>query len=76
MKGIFLLMASACGSLLADTLFVTNAASGTIGEYTTSGATVNASLISGLSDPVGIAVDGSNLSMSIPLEAARITTPM
>jgi len=29
---------------------------GTIGEYTPSGATVNASLVSGLSGPVGIAV--------------------
>jgi hypothetical protein len=28
----------------------------TIGEYTTSGATVNASLVSGLSAPIGIAV--------------------
>jgi len=42
-------------------LFVTNVGSGTpgsgtIGEYTTSGATVNASLISGLYIPEGIAV--------------------
>ena len=43
-------------------LFVANYVSnGTIGEYTTSGATVNASLVSGLSDPGGIAVSGSNL---------------
>jgi len=28
----------------------------TIGEYTTAGATVNTALISGLSDPVGIAI--------------------
>jgi hypothetical protein len=34
---------------------------GTIAEYTTSGATVNASLISGLSFPEGIAVSGSDL---------------
>jgi hypothetical protein len=34
---------------------------GTIGEYTTSGATVNASLISGLTSPYGIAVSGANL---------------
>jgi PEP-CTERM motif len=32
-----------------------------VGEYTTSGATVNSALISGLSFPVGIAVSGSNL---------------
>ena len=43
-------------------LFVTNDAAGTIGEYNaTTGATVNASLVSGLSNPVGIAVAGSNL---------------
>ena len=36
-------------------------AHGTIGEYTTSGATVNAALISGLNDPHGIAVSGSDL---------------
>jgi hypothetical protein len=30
--------------------------SGTVGEYTTAGATVNASLISGLSGPHGIAI--------------------
>ena len=47
---------------LADNIFVANGISGgTIGEYTTSGATVNAALISGLSTPVGIAVSGSNL---------------
>ena len=44
-----------------DIIFVTNAGNGTVGEYTTSGATVNASLISGLSIPQGIAVSGSDL---------------
>jgi hypothetical protein len=34
---------------------------GTVGEYTTSGATVNASLVPGLSGPFGIAVSGSDL---------------
>ena len=34
-----------------DIIFVTNFGNGTIGEYTTSGTTVNASLISGLSSP-------------------------
>ena len=42
-------------------LFVTNAAIGTVGEYTTSGATVNPALISGLSLPEGIAVSGTDL---------------
>jgi hypothetical protein len=42
-------------------LFVTNSQAGTIGEYTTSGATVNASLVSGLNVPLGLAQSGSNL---------------
>ena len=33
----------------------------TIGEYTTSGATVNAALVSGLNQPIGLAVSGGNL---------------
>ena len=42
---------------LADNIFVANGISGgTIGEYTTSGATVNAALISGLNTPTGIAI--------------------
>jgi PEP-CTERM motif len=44
-----------------DTIFVTNNHDGTIGEYTTSGATLNAALISGLDDPLGVAVSGSDL---------------
>ena len=40
----------------ADQIFVTNPGVGTIGEYTTAGDTVNPALISGLSDPSGIAV--------------------
>jgi hypothetical protein len=42
-------------------IIVANFGAGTIGEYTTSGATVNAALISGLNGPFGLAVDGSNL---------------
>jgi hypothetical protein len=41
-------------------IFVTGL-NGTIGEYTNSGAVVNASLITGLSTPVGIAVSGNFL---------------
>ena len=51
------------GTPLAGTaggqLFVANWSSGTIGEYTTSGATVNAALVSGLSKPYGLALDGN-----------------
>jgi len=42
-------------------LFVANYGANSIGEYTTSGATVNASLISGLSGPIGVAIYGSDL---------------
>jgi len=45
----------------AQLIFVTNSSSGKIGEYTTSGAVVNASLVSGLNGPTGIAVSGSNI---------------
>ena len=43
------------------TIFETNLFVETVGEYTTSGATVNPALISGLSGPIGIAVSGSDL---------------
>ena len=46
---------------LADTILVANFAGSTIGEYTTSGATVNASLISGLSYGQNLALFGSDL---------------
>lgn len=47
--------------LLTADIFVTNYSPGTIGEYTDSGATLNATLISGLSLPKGIAVSGNDL---------------
>jgi hypothetical protein len=42
-------------------IFVTNENNDTVGEYTTSGTTVNASLITGLSSPIAIAVSGSDI---------------
>ena len=42
-------------------LFVTNYDNGTIGEYTTSGVTVNAALVTGLLRPQNIAMSGSDL---------------
>jgi hypothetical protein len=45
----------------SDTIFVVNSGSGTIGEYADSGATLNASLITGLNSPNGIALSGSDL---------------
>jgi hypothetical protein len=44
----------------ADQIFVADRS--TIGEYTTTGATVNPALISGLSTPRGIAISGSDLA--------------
>jgi hypothetical protein len=41
----------AAGAAHASTILVSNNTSGVIGAYTTSGATVNAALITGLSDP-------------------------
>src|SRR5947209_18276017 len=48
----------------ADQISVANTSIDTIGEYTTTGATVNPALISGLSLPDGIAVSGSDLFVS------------
>jgi hypothetical protein len=45
----------------ADTILVANFGNGTVGEYTTSGGTVTAALISGVSNPGSITVSGSNL---------------
>ncbi len=55
--GAALASATAHGQLI----FVANSNNNTVGEYTTSGAVVNAFLVSGLSDPYGIAVSGSDL---------------
>jgi hypothetical protein len=62
-------------------IYVTNYTVGTIGEYTTSGATVNAALVSGLLVPYGITV----LTAPVPepstvvlacLAAAGLAVPM
>ena len=49
------------GTVSGQELFVGNSTSGTIGEYATSGATVNAALVSGLNSPRGLAVSGNTL---------------
>src|SRR5690242_19164794 len=57
----------ACASLLAAVhcvsaqIFVVNQDTGTIGEYTTGGAIISSSLVSGLFSPEGIAFSGGNL---------------
>lgn len=62
------LMCSLAVTLKAQNIYVT-IGNGTLGEYTTSGATVNASLISGLGYPGapgldGVAVSGNNLFLA------------
>jgi hypothetical protein len=47
-----------------DDLFVYNQGTDTVGEYTTSGKTVNASLISGITGITGIVVSGNDLFFS------------
>lgn len=42
-------------------IFVVNQGNGTIGKYATSGAVINASFISGLNSPTGIAASGDFL---------------
>src|SRR5437764_1229192 len=48
-------------TLEAQSIYVANDYSGTIGEYGPDGSTINASLISGLNSPSSIAVFGTNL---------------
>jgi hypothetical protein len=54
-------------ALVGTDLFVTNYVGGTIGKYTTAGVTVNASLVTGLNGPSGIAV-------SDPLQLSAATS--
>lgn len=59
-------MALACGlatttTLNAQNLYVANSHTGTLGEYGLDGSTVNASLISGLGDSIGLAISGNDV---------------
>jgi len=61
-----------------DDLFVTSQSNGTIGEYTTSGEVVNASLITGLSSPRAIVVvpePSSLLLLSVAAAALALAAP-
>src|SRR5205814_983245 len=48
-------------AVFGSRLFVTDYLAGTIGEYTTSGQIVNSSFITGLAQPISIAVTSSDL---------------
>ena len=57
-------LALTCGlatTLKAQDLYISDTGNNTIGEYTLSGATVNASLITGLSSPSDLAIYGDDL---------------
>src|SRR5580704_16291119 len=56
---------AAAGAAHAGYVLVSNSSSGTIGVYTTSGATVNASLITGLNDPGSLTLSGSDLFVEL-----------
>jgi hypothetical protein len=59
--------------ILGSDIFVTNFTSGTVGEYTTGGGTVNAALISGLTDADAIATDGTNLYVTNGLDRGSVS---
>ena len=48
----------------------TGPGTGTVGEYTTSGATVNAALISGLGSPIGIVIGADVAAVPEPTTLA------
>jgi hypothetical protein len=53
-----------------NNLFVADRNTGTVGEYNaTTGATINANFITGLSTPLGIAVSGNNLFVDCDAKA-------
>jgi uncharacterized repeat protein (TIGR03803 family) len=57
----FALLFLGAGPVLAGDVFVTNKTNNTIGEYTSTGETVNAALITGLNFPTDVAVSGGFL---------------
>ena len=68
MKTIILTIAIAAaltafeGTLSADTIFVANFATGTVGEYNAAtGGSINSSFVSGLNGPFGLALSGNRL---------------
>ena len=63
---VLALLLELAATLKAQTLYVTIYGSETIGEYTASGQTVNASLIAVSGRPEGIAISGNDLFVSIP----------
>lgn len=66
MKALFailVLVTALCRSVQGQILVV-NFANGTVGEYSTTGTAINSSFISGLDQPMGIAISGDDLFIS------------
>lgn len=53
-------------------IFVVNSGSGRIGEYTTSGAPIHTSLITGLNNPAGLVVSGGDIFVANAVSAGTI----
>ena len=68
-------LASALANRAGAYVYVTNESGGTIGEYTTSGATVNASLISGLNRRPGWRSRAQTSTSSAPVATRSGSTP-
>ena len=60
---LWISIAASCAN--ASTILVSSNSSGIIGAYTTSGATVNASLITGLNSPGSLTLSGSDLFVEV-----------
>src|SRR5580693_6407606 len=61
-------------TLKAQDIYVANYDSGTIGEYTTSGTTINADLVSGTFNPVGMVFSGNDLFVESWQRVGEYTT--
>jgi hypothetical protein len=57
-------IAADASNLYVTTFGPSGAGDGAVGEYTSAGSVVNASLITGLTGPIGIAIDGDDLFVS------------
>src|SRR5580704_4828489 len=70
MKSLIGMLLIALGFSVHGQIFVGSSADSNIGEYSTSGSTVNASLITGVGNPWGMAWDG-NANLFVAAEGNR-----
>ncbi len=71
---VALLAAVSSATSRGQDIYVANTNTGTVGEYTMSGGTVNPSLVTGLFQPAGIAVSGSDVFVSSGGSVGEYTT--